>query len=326
MTIDALASFLRETRGIHHKLDIQLARHFLGSGVDTIPIGDDCAAIPDGDGYLLLAIEGLLGEFVTAEPWFAGYCSVMVNVSDVYSMGGRPIAMVDALWTSGTKRQDQIFQGMADAATKYGVPIVGGHTNVRSSADNLAAAILGRARKNLLTSFDARPGDTLIAAIDLRGEWFGQYPYWNASTTADGQRLRGDLEVLPTLAEAKLCSAAKDISMGGLIGTAAMLCECSGVGARIDVSLIPRPDNIAIEKWLVSFPSFGFLLAVAPTHVPATIGCFASRGIASASIGSCDASGIVSLTDGSGAVAPFWNVRQDPFIGFGPTHRSGAVK
>ena len=35
-------------------------------------VGDDCAAIPDGDGYLLLAIEGFINDFVAADPWFAG--------------------------------------------------------------------------------------------------------------------------------------------------------------------------------------------------------------------------------------------------------------
>jgi len=325
MTLPELASHLRATRGVHHKLDIQHAQRFLGDGASAIPLGDDCAAIPDGDGHLLFAIEGLLGEFVTAEPWFAGYCAVMVNVSDIYSMGGRPIAIVDALWTSDAARPQKIFQGITEAAGKYGVPIVGGHTNVRATADNLAASILGRAGKHLLTSFDAHPGDALVAAIDLRGEWFGNYPYWNASTMADGPRLRADLEILPALAEANLCCAAKDISMGGLIGTAAMLCECSGVGARIDISAIPRPDHAPIEKWLVSFPSFGFLLAIAPALASEVCHRFAARGIAAAEIGSCDDSGVVSLTDGGKTPAEFWNVRQEPFIGFGPTRASGAA-
>jgi AIR synthase-related protein len=318
MTPVELAAHLRATRGVHHKLDIQHAHRLLGDTTSNVPLGDDCAAIPDGDGHLLFAIEGLLGEFVTAEPWFAGYCAVMVNVSDIYSMGGRPIAIVDALWTSDTTKPHEIFAGMTDAATKYGVPIVGGHTNVRATADNLAAAILGRAGKHLLTSFDAHPGDALIAAIDLRGEWFGNYPYWNASTTADAQRLRADLEILPALAEANLCSAAKDISMGGLIGTTAMLCECSGIGAQIDIQSIPSPDHVPLEKWLVSFPSFGFLLAVTPALAPEVCHRFNARGIAAAEIGRCDDSGIVSLSDGENTRAEFWNLRKEPFIGFAP--------
>jgi AIR synthase-related protein len=255
MTLRELTGHLRNLRGIRHKLDIQPVGALLGAPAgSTVAVGDDCAAIADGDGFLLLAIEGLLDEFVSAEPWFAGYCAVMVNVSDVYAMGGRPLAMVDALWAAGADRAGPIWDGMKTAAAKYAVPIVGGHTNSRSHADHLAAAILGRATK-LLTSFDARPGDALLAAIDLRGEWFGPHPWWNASTTAEGPRLRADLEILPGLAEAGLCAAAKDISMGGLIGTAAMLAECSGVGLNIDISAIPMPASLTPVQTTAGVPT-----------------------------------------------------------------------
>jgi selenophosphate synthetase-related protein len=100
-----LAALLRGTRGIAHKRDIGdvmavLGQHDVG-GETAVPVGDDCAAIADGDGYLLFAIEGFINEFVERQPWFAGYCGVMVNVSDIYAMGGRPLAVVDALWSRG---------------------------------------------------------------------------------------------------------------------------------------------------------------------------------------------------------------------------------
>ncbi|WP_423251192.1 AIR synthase related protein [Klebsiella pneumoniae] len=62
------------------------------------PNGDDCALIPDGSGYKLLAIEGFINRFVAEDPWFAGWCGVMVNLSDIAAMGGRPLAVVNALW------------------------------------------------------------------------------------------------------------------------------------------------------------------------------------------------------------------------------------
>ena len=205
---------------------------------------------------------------------------------------------------------------MATAARKYGVPVVGGHTNTRSGGDHLAAAVLGRARR-LLSSFDARPGDVLVVAIDLRGDWFGPYPYWNASTGAEGPRLRADLEVLPALAEAGLCAAAKDISMGGLAGTVAMLAECSGVGVTIDVSAVPSPPGVAPEKWLACFPSYGFILAVPPGNVAAVCGRFEDRGIAAAAVGRFDETRQVSLTDGR-ETEVFWDLRCEPFIGMAP--------
>ncbi len=53
-----------------------------------------------------------------------------------------------------------MLRGLADAARRNGVPVVGGHTNLRSEAGHLAAAVLGRATR-LLASFDAGPGDVL---------------------------------------------------------------------------------------------------------------------------------------------------------------------
>ena len=84
------------------------------------------------------------------------------------------------------------------------------------------------------------------------------------STDAPAPRLRADLEILPAIAEAGLCCAAKDISMGGLVGTAMMLAESSQVGAVIDIDAVPSPPGIGQPRWLCdTFPSFGFLLAVA---------------------------------------------------------------
>ena len=148
----------------------------LGSRHAAVPVGDDCAAIPDGDGHLLLAIEGFLDSFVAADPYFAGYCGIMVNLSDVAAMGGRPLAVVDALWSRDAAAADPILAGLSDAAALYGVPVVGGHTNTRADAGNLAVAVLGRAGPRLLTSFDAAPGDDLVAAIDLRGRFRDPHP------------------------------------------------------------------------------------------------------------------------------------------------------
>jgi selenophosphate synthetase-related protein len=41
--------------------------------------------------------------------------------------------------------------------------------------------------------------------------------FWDAATTAEPAQLRGDLALLPQLAETGLCDAGKDISMGELL-------------------------------------------------------------------------------------------------------------
>jgi uncharacterized protein len=320
MSVAELVASLRESRGFRHKTDIagvvsSLAGRLPGGAYDlaqAVALGDDCAALPDGDGYLLFAIEGMVSDFVRAMPWFAGYSSVMANVSDIYAMGGRPLAVVDALWSNGIEAAHEVLAGMAAASVTYGVPIVGGHTNARSDQAHLAVSILGRA-KALLSSFNARPGDRLLMAVDLRGRFEEPYPFWNASVGAPAARLRADLELLPQLAESGLCDAAKDISMAGTLGTALMLLECSQVGARIDLDAIPKPADVPLARWVTAFPSFGYLLAVREEHVARVQAQFAARSLACAAIGTVDASRRCVVHRGDDA-AVLWDIDSEPFI------------
>lgn len=150
-------------------------------------------------------------------------------------------------------------------------------------------------------------------AVDLRGAYEEPYPYWNASTRAPAERLRGDIELLPQLAEAGLCDAGKDVSMAGLIGTALMLLECSKVGAAIDLDAVPRPVGVPLLRWLLSFPSFGYLLSVRPAHADRVMACFGERDIAAARIGRVTEASEVWLTQ-QHERALLWNVAEQPFI------------
>lgn len=318
VAISALAERLRRSSGLAAKRDIATVASALGlSGGQAVAVGDDCAAIPDGDGYTLFAIEGFMNEFVAGDPWFAGWCGVMVTVSDIAAMGGRPVAVVNAIWSDGEDRASPVLDGLKSASRAFGVPVVGGHTNIRSERGQFAVAILGRAKK-LLTSFDAMPGDRLVAAIDLRGRYREPFSNWEAATDAPPERLRGDLEILPAIAEAGLAKAAKDISQGGIVGTAAMLAECSGVSLSIDLAATPKPDGVDLERWLQTFPSYGYLLSVRADRVEDTLARFRLRGIAAASIGDVTAGTTVSINDGAQNEI-IWDFALSPLIGCGPT-------
>jgi uncharacterized protein len=239
----------------------------------------------------------------------------MVNVSDIYAMGGRPIAVVDTIWSQSAEISQPLLAGMQSAAQAYQVPIVGGHTNGHSDYSALSVAILGRARQ-LISGFQARPGDRLLMAIDLRGQSHPRYPFWNAATKADPERLRGDLEVLAILANQGLCDAGKDISNGGVIGTALMLLETSGCGAVIDLDAVPMPANMSLERWLVSFPSYGFLLSVRPEQVAAVRKMFIDREIVCSDIGEIqDRARLILKYQGESTM--FWDFDQEALTGFG---------
>jgi len=311
-----LAATLRASRGLKAKQDISLVTTRLGlSGASAIRVGDDCAAIPEGDGYLLFAIEGFMNEFVAGDPWFAGWCGVMVNISDVAAMGGRPIAIVDAVWSDGEAGAAPVLQGLREASARFGVPVVGGHSNIRTDRSQLSVAILGRA-KRLLTSFDARPSEVLVAVVDLRGRYRKPFANWDAATDAPAARLRGDLELLPEIAEAGLSRAAKDISQGGIIGTATMLAECSSVGVSLDVREVLAPADVTPDRWLLTFPSYGYLLSVAPDDAAEVVGRFAARGLSASVIGAVTGEPRVSISDGA-TVETIWDFARGPLIGCG---------
>lgn len=317
--IPALAAQLAASSGIAAKADIGLVATRLGLAGQNVAVGDDCAALPDGDGYLLFAIEGFINGFVAADPWFAGWCGVMVNISDVVAMGGRPIAVVDAVWADGETAAAPILEGMRAAAAAYGVPIVGGHTNIKTDRSQLSVAILGRA-KSLLTSFDAKPGDVLVAAIDHRGRYREPFDNWEAATDAPVQRLRDDLEIIAEIAEAGLAHAAKDISQGGIPGTTVMLAECSSVAIDIDIGAIPLPAGIALERWLMTFPSYGYLISVTPENANAVIDRFTAKDITAAAIGSVTAGSSVAITDGTER-AVIRDFKSMPLLRLGPGAR-----
>ncbi|MDD5214157.1 MAG: sll0787 family AIR synthase-like protein [Methylococcales bacterium] len=314
-----LTQTLRDYIGLAHKKDISAVVETLSKRMpnvkNDVTLGDDCAVISDNEGFLLFAAEGFLESFLTTQPWFAGYCGVMVNVSDIYAMGGRPIAVVDTIWSNGQANANPVLDGLLSASNVYQVPIVGGHSNMRNDHLQLSVAILGRANK-LLSSFAAKAGQKLLVAVDLRGRFHEPYAWWDASTNSPAQRLREDLELLPQLAESELCEAAKDISMAGTIGTILMLLECSRLGGVIDVSAIPRPENVSLERWLTCFPSYGFVLSVDEKNANDVIARFTQRDIACAVVGKTDDSKRLRLTDNQNEEL-FWDLNNSPLMGCG---------
>ena len=289
MRLSRLVEDLRQYGGVTRKKDVSDISHRLvcpPGGNILASHGEDAAAIEYDHTVLLLAADGMMESLVAANPYWAGYCSVLVNVNDIAAMGGMPLAVVDVLSCKAGKVRDSIVSGLADASRKFGVPIVGGHLHPDATQPALDVAVLGETdADHLVLSSGASPGDDIVYAMDLEGQFTPGIPYsWDTTSVKEREDVRRCLASMHALAP--LLSAGKDISNPGALGTAGMLLEASCVGGKIDISLVPRPDRIDLLQWLRAYQGCGFVVTCACDSTQAVIDGFEKRGMTAARCGS----------------------------------------
>jgi uncharacterized protein len=308
--LEALAETVRSAPGLAGKRDLDVVAA-LGAGID----GDDGAlvglggAARDGE-QLVVCGEAIAPSFLAADPFAAGAAAVVTNVSDVRAMGGRPLALVDMLVSPDRAHAERVLAGLRWASELLGVPIVGGHLTIGHEAA-LSASCTGVVRAPLRAAA-ARPGDVLLAAFALEGAYTGERStFFTSLRTRAPERLRSDGEALVEVAERGLCHAARDVSMPGPAGSLLQLTEVAGCGAVLDVDRLPRPDGVALERWLLTFPSFGYLLAAPADHAEEACAVFAARGLACAPCGAFEAGGALRLASG-GRSTVVWDLRHEP--------------
>lgn len=319
--LDRIAAEFREHPGVQQKAGLSLVSEVLGGSDWVRGYGDDAAAVPAGDGYLLAAGEALWPPFVAHDPRGAGVGAVIANVNDIAAMGGRCVGLVDTL-VAGEPDARAALEGLRWAAERYDVPVLGGHLTLRDGPSSMAAFAVGQAT-TLLSARHAAPGHVLLHAVALEGRLRTDFPFFPAVEERGGQ-LPGDVAVLADVAERGWAVAAKDISMAGLLGSLAMLLEPTGCGVAVDGERVPCPPDVALDTWLRVFPSYGFLLCAPPAHADACAAAFTDRGLACASIGQLDDSGQLRLRLG-GAEAVIADLPHDSVTRLAsPTDRAGS--
>ncbi|MDQ1106643.1 MSMEG_0567/sll0787 family protein [Nocardioides zeae] len=239
----------------------------LRAGVPAGYVGDDAAPVPSADG-LVAACDAILPSMVERDPEWAGWCAVLVNVNDLAAMGAHPVGLLDAVGARDASFARRVLRGLGDAAAAWGVPVLGGHTQLGVPAA-LSVTALGRTDDALprpVPGGGGRAGDVLRVTADLGGGWRPGYTgqQWDSTSHRRPDDLRAQARVVPTLAP----TAAKDVSMSGLVGTTGMLAEASGCRAVLDVAAIPTPADARVGDWLTCFPGFAVVTAERPTALP----------------------------------------------------------
>ena len=293
MELEELCRKIGEYQGVARKRGLGAALAPL-----ALPPGgpEDAGVVEHGDEALLLAADGIMPELVEADPWWAGFCGVLVNLHDIAAMGGEALALVDVVSTRGQGGHVELIRGLRDAAERFGVPVVSGHLHPDAPYEAVDVMVLGRApAAHLVRSGTARPGDVLIYAVDLDGQRRPTSPWsWDSVSRRPGDVLRCQLGFVPHLAREGMATAAKDVSNPGLVGTLAMMLEARRLGAVVRLEEVPNP-NIPYYPWLLLYPGMGFLAACAPERRDDVLGVAREHLLSARVIGDVNPTGRLEL-------------------------------
>lgn len=290
--VSALVEVVRSHPGVTAKSEIGLVSEVFESTDWLAGPGDDGAVVTVAGMSLVVGGEAILPSFAAADPYGAGVAAVTTNLNDLAAMGAWPLALVDTV-TGQRAVIQQVLEGMRWAAGLYQVPVVGGHLTVTDGHPALSAFGLGRADRPL-SAQSAEEGQSLVVGCCIEGRMRADFPFF-PSFDERGERLAGDVRLLAEGASRGWVTAAKDVSMAGLVGSLAMLLECNRLGVTLDLDAVPVPPGVSLEQWITCFPCFAFLLCVPAGLEGECLRAFADRGLAAAVAGTLDGTGRLRL-------------------------------
>ena len=144
-------------------------------------IGDD-SAILNSDKKLILLSSDMLVEGIHFDLSFTpikhlGYKSVVVNLSDIYSMNAEPKQILINIAISSkfsVEAIEEFYAGVSIACDEYSVDLVGGDTTSSVSGLIISCSVVGYAKKKSIVRRDgAKSNDIICVTGDLGRSFLG---------------------------------------------------------------------------------------------------------------------------------------------------------
>ncbi|MCB0492556.1 MAG: thiamine-phosphate kinase [Cyclobacteriaceae bacterium] len=144
-------------------------------------IGDDAAVIDGGEESILLCTdmltEGVHFDLSYTPLQHLGYKAVVVNISDIAAMNGRPEQIVVSLGLSNrfsVEAIDTLYEGINAACKNYNVDLVGGDITSSASGLVISIAAIGKVKKDkVVYRSGAKENDIVCVTGDLGGAYLG---------------------------------------------------------------------------------------------------------------------------------------------------------
>ena len=207
---------------------------------------DDAAVYRLSDDLALILTTDFFTPVVD-RPYDFGAVAAANALSDVYAMGGTPLAALSLVgFPNGTLPPEvlaEILRGAVEKAQEAGIAIVGGHT-IQTEEPIFGLAVVGRAQPGaVITNAGARPGDFLVLTKPLG---LGIITTAAKRNEDDQEAISEAITVMTTLnrdASAVLVRAGAraltDVTGFGLLGHLRGMAAASGVSAQVWTDLVP---------------------------------------------------------------------------------------
>jgi thiamine-monophosphate kinase len=226
-------------------------------------VGDDGALLTAHDGYSIaittdVLVDGVHFSDATTSAGDVGWRAAAANLSDLAAMGARPLGITVGLSLPGTTLVawvEELYVGMKSCLDLYGTGIIGGDV-CRSNTISIAITAIGEVAKDrVIQRRNAVPGYAIVvtgvhgkskAGLELLlnpdvGHHLSDHERQHLIVAH--QRPRPRLDVLPKLDWSQPIAGMD--SSDGLVDAVRQICLTSGVGARIDRSLLSIDPAVA---------------------------------------------------------------------------------
>jgi phosphoribosylformylglycinamidine synthase len=258
----------------------QYDRYVLGNTVLATPEDAGMVRLDEDSGRgVALAVDGN-GRYCRLDPYAGAQLALAEAYRNVAVTGARPLAVTDCLNFGSPEDPEVMWQfaeavrGLADACGELGTPVTGGNVSFYNQTGEVAInptpvvgvlGVIDDVRRRLSAGFRT-PGELVFLLGSTGPEFGGSEWAWVAHRHLGGRPPQVDLaaerqlaDVMIRTADARVASAAHDLSDGGLAQALTESCLRYGVGVTVELSGDPF-------TMLFSESAGRAIVAVSPEH------------------------------------------------------------
>jgi phosphoribosylformylglycinamidine synthase len=287
--------------------------------------GENAGAVDIGDGRAVVFKVESHNHPSAVEPYQGAATGVGGIVRDIFTMGARPIALLDGLRFGPLDRGRNrylfanVVAGIGGYGNCLGVPTVGGDLFFDESYNGnplVNAMCIGVVEHDALMRATASGPGNVIMLIGAETGRDGLHGATFASVDDPEASHRGVIQVGNPFLEKLLMEACLELLAGddivamqdlGAAGLTSSLVECAsrgGVGAEIDVTLVPRREaGLTPYEVMLSESQERMLLVVRPDGVERVLSVVERWSLCAAAIGRVTDDGLVRVRAGETVVA-----------------------